>query len=161
MSIRLPKYQTPTFPATCLGCGVGDPRHSVTIWTNSSNWWMIVTILAAFWTKFAKATVPMCKRCAWRLRFRRLGYGLYFAASAAVAILCTTHFFPRIPKLFGRLIAFATFALVMLPHFYLEYRWPPAIELYVDGDQVTYQFRDMALAIEFSELNTGRIEGLG
>jgi hypothetical protein len=155
VGVRLANIQKPIFPARCVGCGQEEPRHSVTIWTSSSSWWMIVTILALFWMRFAKARVPMCRRCAWRLRLRRLGYGAYFAAALAVSGWGVAHFTPKLPKLIVKLLAFAAVVVVMLPYVVLEVLRPPAISLDLNDELVTYQFRDADIAEEFCELNRG------
>ncbi|HEV3029661.1 MAG TPA: hypothetical protein VG457_18935 [Planctomycetota bacterium] len=157
VSVRLPKHQTPIFPALCVGCGADNPAHSVTLWTWSLGWWAFFTLLAVFWSKTAKATAPACRPCAWRLRFRRLASVAYFAVVVAVGIYGATHYLQKLPRLLIRLFAVAGCAVLMIPYAVLETNYPPSLSIDVDRDQVTYEFRDPDLAIEFSDLNNGRI----
>jgi len=160
VSVRLPRHQTPIFPARCIGCGTEDPPSSVTLWTWSLSWWAVLTLLAVLWSKTAKATAPACSPCAWRLRFRRMGSVAYFAAVVAVGVYGATHAPQKLPRLLIRLITVAACAVLMIPYAVLETNFPPSLSIDVDRDQVTYEFRDPVIALEFSELNRGRIEGL-
>jgi len=158
--VRLPRHQTPIFPARCVGCALDDPPHTVTVWTFSSSWWVILTALAALWSKTAKASAPACSRCAWRLRFRRLAGVAYVAAVVALAVYGLKHFLPGLHPLMQRLVVAAGAAVLLLPYGLYIVGRPPAFSLEVEGDQVDYQFRDSAIGAEFLALNGGRITGL-
>jgi len=95
----------------------------------------------------------MCKPCAWRFRFRRLGYAAYLAAIAAIIIVGVPHLFPHLHRLINKGIMVAAFVVLMIPYLVWYNRKPPCIELTIEGDQVTYQFRTWEIANEFSTMN--------
>jgi len=151
--VQLPRGHTPIFPARCVGCGVEEPGHTVTLWDWNVSWWVILTVLAALWSKTARASAPACGPCAWRLRLRRLAFVAYFAAIAAFLIYGLNHWLQDIPRLPRKLIGVAGAAVLLFPAAYFSACHPPSFSLDVDGDQVTYSFRDWETASAFAELN--------
>src|SRR5579863_3039492 len=127
--VRLPRHQPPLFPPECIGCGEEEPRHSVTLWAWSVSLWAALTLLAALWSKTAKATAPCCARCGWRLRLRRLVSVAYFAAAVAVAVYGQGHWLPKMPRLFSRLIAMAGCGLLLVPWAIVASQIPAALTL--------------------------------
>src|SRR5437773_1156532 len=101
-TVRLPRSRKPAFPDSCVGCGAEHPRSGITIWTWSVGWWAVVTLVALFWSKTARARAPACRRCAWALRFRRLASWAVVAAAIAVALVLTKRWLPKAPSLVGR-----------------------------------------------------------
>jgi hypothetical protein len=158
-AVRLPRSQKARFPAACIGCGCENPGSGITIWTWSVSWWAVITLLAVFWSKTERTRAPACRRCAWALRFRRLGWWAVIAAAIAVSIFLTKHWLPKAPKLVGRGVMLGIAVVLFLPAGIWESFHPPSFELTIEGDDVLYQFREFAYALRFAELNEAEIGG--
>lgn len=118
---------------------------------------MLLTALAIFFSKTAKARVPACRSCVWGLRLRRLGLNTLFIALIVAGACAGSRLAPADrPRLIRRLLGAAGAFAAVVPYVAPVVWRPPAFDLTPDGDRVTYEFRDPAYADDFATLNDGR-----
>lgn len=157
--VRLPKRQIPRFPSLCVGCRFENPPAGVTLWScSSSGWGFFFPILILFQSQVAKVRAPFCRRCAWRIRFRRLAGAAIFIAVVLAAIYFTKDLFPQAPRLVRKVVSGAACVVALLPFLAWHVLRPAAIGVDPQDDETVYEFRDWVYAHQFAELNEGRIE---
>lgn len=156
--VRLPRGQQPVFPDKCIDCGRGDGLTRVTLWGWDVPWWVLITVIGLFFAKAARARVPACRGCAWRMRFDRLGSAAVFCALTALGVWFGSTWMEEAPRLARRLVVLVTTVIALIPWFLWRVRRPPVIALSPEKHAVNYEFRDADAAVDFAERNGGRVE---
>ena len=105
----------------------------------------------------AKVRASFCRRCDWRLRFRRLASAAIFIAVILIAIYFTKGLFPAARRLIRKVVSGLACLVALLSFLIWHVVRPAAISVDPQGDEVVYEFRDWVHAHEFAELNEGRI----
>jgi len=126
----------------------------VTLWTTSSSWWTwIFPIALLFTTRMAKVTFFACRRCAWRMRFRRA----YSFAIAWVPILLVAYLVIRWTegwnRIYRRLCVLGSVFVGGIPWVCSEVWLPPAVDLTLEDHILKYEFREIEYSASFRMLN--------
>ena len=150
---RLPLGTKPLFPRRCIRCFQAEPDRSVTLWVTRTSLWAWIIPLALVFSKVTRVTVPACRGCAWKVRWRRMAgvavtIALVVAAFGAVYAAGKTW-----PRLLRRLAAAGAAIVSFVPLVLLEERFPPPLALSIEGDYLRYDFDLLEFAFEFRELN--------
>ena len=149
----LPKGVEPAFPEKCVGCGADRPERHVTLWTMSTSWWVVLLPIAILFSKATKVRFPACRRCSWRIRFRRMISTAVMLALLVAAIALVRPWVKIWPKLFQRLAMAGAALVVLLPWAFWEGQCPAAVTIDLDDDKIRYEFREIEFAAEFRLLN--------
>jgi hypothetical protein len=153
IDVRLSTTAVPRFPDRCVGCGADAPGRVVTVWAWRVPIWVLLTGIALFFTRARRTKVPACRRCGWRLRFRRL-----FETGAMIALVVAgmglaARFSPQAPKLLRKVALIVGAVVGLLPYVYWVATHPAAFDVTLERDAVVYEFRDPLYAMEFAGLN--------
>lgn len=149
----LPKGVVPAFPEKCVGCGEPKPDRHVTLWTMSTSWWVIVYPFAYLFSKATKVRFPACRKCSWKIRFRRMISTAVMLALIAAAIALVHPWVKGWPKLLQRLAIGGAALVVLVPWALWEVHYPAAVTLDLDDDRIRYEFREIEFAAEFRMMN--------
>lgn len=149
----LPRNVPPRFPDRCIRCFEPRPDRHVTLWVTSSPMLAWVVPIALLFSKVTRVRMPACRRCAWKMRFRRMG------SVAAMLALVTLAFglvhalgkdWHRLLRRLGSAVAAIAF---LIPFWLLEMRFPPPLILTIEEERLKYEFDLFEFAYEFRELN--------
>ena len=148
--VTLPRSQIARFPDRCVRCIAADPGHSLEFAERSIGWWTLV-----FWMKGSRVRVevPCCAPCRVRLKRQRR---LRQVAAWLRVILAVFVAFQLIGFGDGPLrkwLVMGVALLLLTPLFLWEVFRPPPFDLTPYSKRVEYEFKDLAYAMEFAELN--------
>jgi hypothetical protein len=153
MTVHLPRDRVAVAPPICLRCGADRATSSVTFWGFSVPWWSFLLLIGIFLTKIARTRFLACPGCAWKLRFRTLGMQVYLIALVVAVVGFVagwTREWPRWTRRFGG----PAIAVVLgLPFLLVQLKWPPVVDIDVDGDEIRYVFTDFRYAQHFQLAN--------
>ena len=154
--VALPKSHTPAFPPRCVACGLPDPAAVYQAVGYREAWWTHMLPLPG---RRHTVDVPACGPCAQAMRSQRVMRTVLLWAAFGIGIVVGLALFIDAPiKRIWRKLATLGMALAFAAPLFAWYMFhPPAVRLEIDGDTVTFEFRDSEYAAEFAALNDGTV----
>ncbi len=150
-TVNLPITHQPAFPDRCIVCGVKGPQATIgfSAVKNEAQGprWRL-----PFGRRYT-VNIPSCRRCAARLRRRRLLITVVGAAYAVVSLSYAVYFFGWYHGPFKKWLTVGVGLACLIPFFLLMILFRPPVELTASDTTVQYRFRDVDYAKEFAAMN--------
>ncbi len=151
--VKMRKDDPPKFPAICIGCG-GTPTTSIKIVEDSIGWWSVVRFGWIYGMLTGRGVaVPVCEPCRRALRRDRLKRSVFEWTFITIGLVLGFWLFEGWTGWAHRLAVIGLGLLVCAPYFLWHVFFPPAIEITVTENTVTYHFADQGYAERFAEDN--------
>jgi hypothetical protein len=151
--VKMRKSDPPRFPSICIGCG-SEPTTVIKIREDAIGWWSLFRFGWLYGILTGRGiAVPACDPCARRLRRERRLRSLVMWTLLCAGVFLGHWLFGEWTGWALRMAVLGIAVLVASPWIAWEVFFPPAVDITVTEDVVTYQFADESYAERFANEN--------
>jgi hypothetical protein len=150
---KMRKDEPPQFPPICIGCG-GKPTTTIQIAEDAIGWWSLIRFGWLYGMLTGKGiAVPACAPCARHLRRDRIKRSILEWTFILTGLFVGFWLFDGWTGWAHRIAVIGLGVVVCAPYFLWTTFHPPAVEITVTENTVTYHFADQSYAERFAEDN--------
>ncbi|HEY5925644.1 MAG TPA: hypothetical protein VIV11_28355 [Kofleriaceae bacterium] len=151
--VRIPKANKPKFPDVCIGC-CAPATTSFRIASEAVGWWSVLPGMFLYAIATGRALrVPACDACIRPLRRQRRLRSLIVWAIVIIGVAIGFWIFDDWTGLARRFAVLGVAMLVALPYIAFEIFFPPAVDIVVTDNAVTFTFTNQDYADRFASEN--------
>jgi hypothetical protein len=153
-AVKLPKTTTPKFPAGCIRCGAAATT-TFRVASDAVGWWSVLGGVMSLYAMFTGRVilVPACATCRPALQRQRLLRSIVGSGLVLVGVALGFWLFREWTGLAHRIAVVGLGLVIALPYLVWDTVFPPAIDIVVTDNYVTYLFNDAAYARQFQSEN--------
>ena len=155
--IHLPRELEPSFPACCCRCLAPDADHTARFSAMRFSWWQVVFVWCWWSRKRIRHEVPCCGACRAAIRRRKWLEVIVFTSLVAASLVIMMPWLKSIGanRQWQKLGVFGGALVCWIPFLAWCVLRPPAFDMTVGDDHVTYEFANADYARMFAARNPG------